>query len=44
MKGKVNVLIAGVTTNLCTKMAKSVSASACNFCLYQPKEPKSLKK
>lgn len=31
-------------SNICSKMAFSVSASACTWGLYQPEEPKSLRK
>lgn len=44
MKGKVNKLVAVVTSYVFTKMALSVSASACTFSTFQPKEPKCLKK
>lgn len=44
MKGKVNEFVTQITTNLCSKMAKSVSASACTWAFYQPEEPKCLKK
>ena len=30
--------------NMCEKMAYKVSASACSWCTYQSKEPKSLRK
>lgn len=32
-----------LAVNICSKMALSVSASACSFGLYQPEEPKCLK-
>ena len=33
-----------LVTNVCAKMALSVSASACSWGLYQPEEPKCLRK
>ncbi|GEP64513.1 hypothetical protein CBE01nite_22810 [Clostridium beijerinckii] len=32
-----------LTLNICTRMALRVSASACNWGLYQPEEPKCLR-
>lgn len=43
MKGKINQLATQITTVVCTKMAMSVSASACFWAEYQPEEPKCLK-
>lgn len=31
------------TSDICKRMAYEVSASACNWATYQPKEPKCLK-
>lgn len=44
MKNKINNIVATITSNVCTKMAVSVSASACTWGLYQPEEPKCLRK
>lgn len=43
MKGKINKVVTQMTTAVCTKMALSVSASACFWDMYQPEEPKCLK-
>lgn len=42
MKNPINKTIIKLTANLCTKMALSVSASACALGTYQPEEPKCL--
>lgn len=44
MKNKINKLFAMITSCICTKMAFSVSASACSWCAFQPEEPKCLRK
>ena len=44
MKNQINKVLVTLTTNLCTKMALSVSASACSWSSFQPEEPKSLRK
>jgi AgrD protein len=44
MKNQVNKLLTKLSASLCTKMALSVSASACAVSTYQPKEPKCLRK
>ena len=43
MKNKINEVILKSTSDACKKMAYTVSASACYFSLYQPKEPKILR-
>lgn len=43
MKNSINKSIAKLTVSLCTKMALSVSASACITSTFQPEEPKCLK-
>lgn len=42
MKNQINKAIVKLTANLCTKMALSVSASACMGSAFQPEEPKCL--
>ena len=42
MKNPINKAIVKLTANLCTKMALSVSASACVAVTFQPEEPKCL--
>ena len=37
------ILLLKLTSNICTRMALSVSASACHWGLYQPEEPKCLR-
>ncbi|OOM70314.1 hypothetical protein CLPUN_52290 [Clostridium puniceum] len=44
MENKIKKSIVVLVSNLCTKMALSVSASACLWNSYQPKEPKCLEK
>lgn len=44
MKSKIVRLFVMLATSICTLMALSVSASACNWALYQPEEPKCLRK
>lgn len=44
MKNKINKLVVTLTSNVCTKMAFSVSASACSWSAFQPEEPKCLRK
>ena len=44
MKNEVKKLVVTLASNVCTKMAVSISASACSLCAYQPEEPKCLKK
>jgi cyclic lactone autoinducer peptide len=44
MKNQINKLFAIITSYICTKMAVSVSASACLWAAYQPEEPKCLRK
>jgi hypothetical protein len=44
MKGKIAKSFLAVTACVCTIMALAVSASACLFTLYQPEEPKCLRK
>ena len=44
MKEQVKKIIANATTKVCKMSAESVSASACLSGLFQPKEPKCLRK
>jgi len=44
MKNPINKVLVTLTANLCTKMALSVSASACSLSTFQPEEPKCLRK
>lgn len=44
MKKSVSKLVVKPLAKACEKMAVSVSASACCWCTYQPKEPKVLRK
>ncbi|WP_297420188.1 cyclic lactone autoinducer peptide [Clostridium sp.] len=44
MKNQINKLITIITSYICTKMAFSVSASACSWSTFQPEEPKCLRK
>ena len=44
MKKEIKRLVVTLASNVCTKMAFSVSASACSLACYQPEEPKCLKK
>ncbi|PRR84314.1 cyclic lactone autoinducer peptide [Clostridium vincentii] len=44
MKNKINNLFVKLTSNVCTKIAFSVSASACSWGFFQPEEPKCLRK
>lgn len=44
MKSKVKKFLASATTKVCKISAESVSVSACIGGLFQPKEPKCLKK
>ena len=44
MKFQVKKIIANATVNACKMSAESLSASACIGGLFQPKEPKCLKK
>lgn len=44
MKNQINKVLVTLTANLCTKMALSVSASACSWGAFQPEEPKCLRK
>ncbi|WP_411680285.1 cyclic lactone autoinducer peptide [Clostridium thailandense] len=44
MKGKSNKLVAVFTSYVCKKSALSTSVSACSWGMFQPKEPKCLKK
>lgn len=43
MKNKINEAILKTTSDTCKKMAYSVSASACIWGVFQPKEPKILR-
>lgn len=43
MKSKCIKLFASFATLICTLAALSTSASACNWVLYQPEEPKCLR-
>lgn len=44
MVNSIKKVTVSLATNVCTKMAISVSASACSWGLYQPEEPKCLRK
>ncbi len=44
MKSKIKKLVVTLTSCVCTKMAFSVSASACSWNTFQPEEPKCLRK
>ncbi|WP_297420185.1 cyclic lactone autoinducer peptide [Clostridium sp.] len=44
MRNQINKLITTITSYICTKMAFSVSASACSWSTFQPEEPKCLRK
>jgi len=44
MKNQINKAVVSLTSYISTKMAFSVSASACTWCAFQPEEPKCLKK
>ena len=44
MKNKINESFVKFTSYVCTKMAFSVSASACSLNFFQPEEPKCLRK
>jgi len=44
MKNKINKFFITLTSYVCTKMAFSISASACSWGAFQPEEPKCLKK
>lgn len=44
MKNMINKICVKTTSEVCKKMAFSVSASACSWSTFQPKEPKCLKK
>lgn len=44
MTNKISEVILKTTSDACKKMAYSVSASACYWSAYQPKEPKILRK
>lgn len=44
MKEKTLKTVAALGEKVLNKVAHSTSASACSFSLYQPKEPKSLRK
>lgn len=44
MKNKVLKAFMTLSVAICTAMAFTVSASACTFSAYQPKEPECLKK
>lgn len=44
MGNSIKKLAVTLTSNICTKMALTVSASACTWSMYQPEEPKCLKK
>lgn len=44
MKNQINKLVTIITSYVCTKMAFSVSASACSWGTFQPEEPKCLRK
>ena len=44
MKNKINESLVKFTSYVCTKMAFSVSASACMWNTFQPEEPKCLRK
>lgn len=44
MKEKALKKVASIGEKLFNKVAHSTSASACTYSLYQPKEPKSLRK
>ena len=44
MRNKINKFFAIITSYVSTKMAFSVSASACSWGAYQPEEPKCLRK
>lgn len=43
MKNIFKILSLKFTSNICTRMALRVSASACSWGLYQPEEPKCLR-
>lgn len=43
MKNILKIFSLKFTSNMCTRMALRVSASACGWGLYQPEEPKCLR-
>ncbi|MBE6086827.1 MAG: cyclic lactone autoinducer peptide [Clostridium beijerinckii] len=43
MKNILKILSLKFTSNICTRMALSVSASACHWSAYQPEEPECLR-
>ena len=43
MKKEIKKLVVTLASNICTKMAFSVTASACSLGTYQPEEPKCLR-
>ncbi|KAA8679335.1 cyclic lactone autoinducer peptide [Clostridium sp. HV4-5-A1G] len=44
MKGKIAKLFITLSALVCTIMAFTISASACNWGMYQPEEPECLRK
>lgn len=44
MGNSIKKVAVALVSNVCTKMAFSVSASACAWASYQPEEPKCLRK
>lgn len=44
MVNSIKKVTVALVSNVCTKMAYSVSASACAWGSYQPEEPKCLRK
>jgi cyclic lactone autoinducer peptide len=44
MKSEIKKLFITLTSYICTKMAFSISASACSWSTFQPEEPKCLRK
>ncbi|MFT8344131.1 cyclic lactone autoinducer peptide [Clostridium beijerinckii] len=43
MKNIFKILLLKLTSNICTRMAFRVSASACSWSAYQPEEPECLR-
>ncbi|WP_270568131.1 cyclic lactone autoinducer peptide [Clostridium beijerinckii] len=43
MNNILKILLLKLTSNICTRMAFRVSASACTWSAYQPEEPKCLR-
>ncbi|MHC6178729.1 cyclic lactone autoinducer peptide [Clostridium sp. JNZ X4-2] len=44
MKGKISKVFITLSALVCTLMAFTISASACNWFSYQPEEPECLRK